>query len=512
MEDISSGVMTAAAELRRMFHEGREPTIDDNYGLFWEPIQFIHTVYQSELSTARLLVTAGRSTDDPHRTALQCAMSEFVDRMRSQMYQENPVWMALTEEFLRSEPIMSDGRPCCPHHPTRFLKFKDGNWRCGKSLGNGRFCDFSWIGLGHDIPDPNQQATPSTTDVQIAPVEKSHFQSIIGLDELQKLHLDPPEWIIERILPVGVCILAAKPKMRKSFLMLSISLAIANGGKALGCLEVKRGGVLYIDLDSRKWRIRARVSQMLQKGDPWPSNFQVVDTWSNGDEAIQDLRYYLMTHPETKLVVIDVIADFRRPINRFEQPYNYDRDTIKPLNDLGEEFRCAIVLVHHVNKARWDDIMDSISGTTGLRSASNTQWVLGKAPDDITRAAMAIDGRDIEDKEPMSLKWDDYLTQYILEGSATELFTSTGRKEILMVLGDGIPRTPTQIAQELGKSAANVKRQLRFLLDENLVEKVGYGNYAAIVQKPTIPPSPNSDYEESARTLVDRLRSRNAAR
>ena len=62
--------------------------------------------------------------------------------------------------------------------------------------------------------------------------------------------------------------------------------------------------------------------------------------------------------------------------------YRYDRDTIDPLNNLFERYHSGGLLVHHFNKGKHDDIMDSITGSTGLPSAVNTMWGFTRDPND----------------------------------------------------------------------------------------------------------------------------------
>jgi hypothetical protein len=309
------------------------------------------------------------------------------------------------------------------------------------------------------------------------------------LAELQRREFPPEVWIVEQLLPPGACLLAAKPKARKSWLALHVAISVATGTPFLGRYPTKQGRVLFLDLEGTLRRTRKRSRAMLGVAQaPWPDNLHVYTEWPQGDEATQRLADWFRDFPDTVLVVGDVLASLRRPMDKAEAYYQYDRVTVKPLNDLCEQHDCAILLVHHLNKARVEDVFESISGSTGLVSVTNTQWVLGRSNEDRAITIFSMQGRDIEHDEPLALRWDDYQARHTLEGKAAEVIVKVEYEAILGVLSDDQARTPREIAEALGLTVNAVKLRLRKMLDEALVDKAGYGKYALIRRTPTVPP------------------------
>lgn len=303
----------------------------------------------------------------------------------------------------------------------------------------------------------------------------------VTLADLQYKQFPDERWIVENILPEGACLFAAKYKSKKSWLALALSLAVSMGGRALGRLAVEKGRVLYLDLEGRQQRIQKRTRAMLGvRQVDWPSNFHLFTKWEQGDAGMRDLEHWLMAHEDTALVVIDVLASFRRPMDRSEEIYRYDRDTIDPINALAERYHVAILLVHHFNKAKNDDIMDSITGSTGIPSAVNTMWGLRRDVNDSNITIMELRGRDLENEDPIALKWDSYLNQHVIEGPAAEVSISSERKAILALLADDEPRTPKEIAAALGRSVESVQQLLRKLINDGLIDKPTYGKYALV--------------------------------
>ena len=335
-----------------------------------------------------------------------------------------------------------------------------------------------WIAAGHTVEELRAICTPT------AKTEYTVKRQGITLAELQYKVFDPEKWIIENIMPEGACLFAAKYKSKKSWLALAISLAIAMGGRALGRLNVAPGGVLYLDLEGKQQRIQKRTRAMLGVNQvAWPGNFHIFTKWSQGDEGLAELEQWLIDHPDTALIVIDVLASFRRPMQKHEEFYRYDRDTVDPINELAERYTVAILLVHHFNKGKHDDVMDSITGSTGLPSAVNTMWGLRRDVNDPSIQILELRGRDLENEDPLALKWDFYLNQHVIEGPASEVAISAERRAVLRMMSDDEPRTPKEIAVLIERPVTAVQQLLRKLLNEGSIDKAGYGKYV-VVPKP----------------------------
>jgi len=301
--------------------------------------------------------------------------------------------------------------------------------------------------------------------------------------QLQYAEFPPEVWIVEGILPAGACLLAAKPKKGKSWLALQGGVCVSMGRPFLGRLAPTQGRVLYLDLEGTQRRIKKRLRAMLGvEKIAWPENFHIFTEWPQGPDALAQLEAWLQAYPDTRLVVIDVLASFRRPMDMRESFYQYDRETVKPINDLLERYECAGILVHHMNKSRTEDVFDSISGSTGLPSVTNTQWAMGHSAEDRKLVVFAIQGRDIEGgySEPLGLRWNDYNHAHEIEGTAAEIAVSVERKALLDALDDDEARTPKELAEQLGKPVNAVKRLLGKLIDAGQVDKAGYGQYVLV--------------------------------
>lgn len=88
-------------------------------------------------------------------------------------------------------------------------------------------------------------------------------------------------------------------------------------------------------------------------------------------------------------------------------------------------------------------------------------------------------GRDIEEIEK-ALRFDKGKWEVL--GDADEVKRSDQRRKVLAAMkGSANPMKPDEIARATGMSVSSVNQQLRALVKSGDAEKIGYGQYLAIV-------------------------------
>lgn len=318
---------------------------------------------------------------------------------------------------------------------------------------------------------------------EITDVTTNWWQQGITLAELQTKYFEPLRWIVERICPEGVTLVAAKPKSKKSWIALGLALAIAMNRLALGKLTVTPGRVLFLDLEGNQRRIKDRVGAILGHNQAeWPNNVHVYTEWEKGDACLERLEQWMLAYPDTRMIVIDLLAEIRPPMEPRANQYDHDREMLVKLNKLAERYGVAMVVIHHTRKAKGDDVFDEVSGTLGINGAVSTLWILSRQPDG--HVMLSMTGRDLVHDEPLALRWDGYACQFVIEGNANEVALSHERKEILDLLSDDQDWSPRQLAVDLGKSVSAIQFLLKDLLAQGIIDKAGYGKYCRIPQKP----------------------------
>src|SRR5262249_19836819 len=81
---------------------------------------------------------------------------------------------------------------------------------------------------------------------------------MVSLQELKAMTFEPLKYVVPGIFVEGLTLLAGKPKIGKSWLVLHAALAVARGGFTLGELHCKQGDVLYLALEDSERRLRSR--------------------------------------------------------------------------------------------------------------------------------------------------------------------------------------------------------------------------------------------------------------
>ena len=283
-------------------------------------------------------------------------------------------------------------------------------------------------------------------------------------EELDMEQLPEAIWVIPGLLPAGFTLLIGKPKMRKSWLALAISIAVASGGRALGSIPVEAGDVLYLALEDSKNRLQSRQRKILGGGSA-PHRLSYMTLAPRVDEGlIGTVETWLRRHSGARLVIIDVLAKVRpKSSGRGGSMYDEDYAAIAPLQQLAQRRGIAVLVVHHMNRSDSSDAFDNINGSNGVGGAADglltLQYDRGQ-----TDAVLTISSREIEDDRSLALHWDTTTAQWILMGKADEVQASKERIEILTLFREEKRALgPREVMDMLGKVGAyNTTKQLMY--------------------------------------------------
>lgn len=217
------------------------------------------------------------------------------------------------------------------------------------------------------------------------------------------------------LLVEGTCILSAKPKLGKSWLALSMCLALSNGEDFLG-YHTKKCSTLYLDLETSEQLQQKRLRKALM-GKPVPKNFYLdteTDSLENG--FVDQIEAYLKEDPDIGLIVIDVFQIIRSPAKSIkESEYDHAYRDITPLNNLAQKHHVSIILVCHDRKAvDPDDPFSNILGSTGLQGAATQMMVMfRKRKNDPIH--ISVKGKTIDGLPELDVKLDNAVWS-IVEG------------------------------------------------------------------------------------------------
>jgi hypothetical protein len=287
------------------------------------------------------------------------------------------------------------------------------------------------------------------------------------LSDLQRQGLPELTYVVADILPEGVTLCAGRPKQGKSFLVLNLAIAVASGAPALGDLKVNPGAVLYLSLEGGDHGLLPRVNTML-RGAMAPDDLEYETKWprldKGGAEAIGE---WLQQRPNARLVIVDTMQRIRPPTNGKQSVYEQDDAALQPLIDLAKRARIAILVVHHTRKSAADDVLDTVSGSTGLTGSVDAVWVLQRVRGQDT-AVLTVAGRNIADLD-LGLKWDNEYLTWTHDGTGEDARRSMERRLILeaMERDGGGPLTVQEVADLIDATDERAVRKMLWRMERS---------------------------------------------
>lgn len=289
--------------------------------------------------------------------------------------------------------------------------------------------------------------------------------------ELQMMEFPSPIWIVDGLIPTGLSLLAGKPKMGKSWLMLDTARAVAGGGEILGRV-CAMGDVLYASLEDPLRRLQQRLKKLAP--GRWPERLTI---WSQmaalEDGGLEQLRAWAHSKPEPRLIIIDVFVKVRRQRGS-DDVYDGDYRAASPLKALADELGIAIVVVHHLRKMQYEvDPLDAVSGSTGLTGAVDTVLILNRRASGTT---LYCRGRDVEDVEE-GVSLDHGTGRWTKLGPSSQVTISPERSAVIEALRKHGPIGPKQIAQVTGRESGAIRRLLDSMGKDGQVRKLARGKY-----------------------------------
>lgn len=332
--------------------------------------------------------------------------------------------------------------------------------------------------------------------------------------DLYSKEFDPIKYVVPNYIAEGLTLLAGKPKIGKSWMVMDFALAVASGGYCLGNVQCEQGDVLYLALEDNDRRLNSRLHKLwayeaLAGDTPIPDRLFFRTDWKRaGEGGIEDIRAWIGEHPAARLVIVDVLMMFRATARSQEQTtlYQADYEAIKGLQSLAMETGVAVVVVHHTRKSAADsDPFEKVSGTLGLSGAADTTIILDRDQNGCTLYGR---GRDIEEIETAVL-FDRPTCRWNVLGKAADVRRTDERSVILDLLADNQDApggmSPAEIADALGITRNNVKQLLFKMAKAGEVVKVGkkgrysHPDHAGYRGEPMTPSNPDNQITDDER-------------
>lgn len=289
------------------------------------------------------------------------------------------------------------------------------------------------------------------------------------------------EWFIERILGArDLCMLYGHPGSGKTFVALDLIMAVITGRQWANQFSVpKQGSVIYATSEG-KGGLKGRLRSVLDKWNPTSQqlrNFliseevpQLFDDESpeNTQNFISELTTQLERKPD--LLVIDTLHGATSGANE-----NSAQDAgivLRNIRLLRDAFDCAVLFVHHSNKAGTSE-----RGSSAFKGEMDTQIEISSIDEQNLRLMRCEKLKDGE-------KWKDlHFSLLSKDGSCSVLwnqisdledeYISPAKREILNALREYPERwfTATRLAEAAGISRDAANSQLLRLIQNGKVRR-----------------------------------------
>ena len=238
--------------------------------------------------------------------------------------------------------------------------------------------------------------------------EKKQLLKTVDAETLLATPLAPIRFIVDKLIPQGLHILAGSPKIGKSWLVLNLCLQ-GSIGESLWEYDTNKCDVLYLCLEDTYNRIQNR---MFQISDEAPDNLHFAIAAKLIDNGLREqIENFIKLHPDTGLVVIDTFQRIRG-MNLNANAYANDYCDTALLKSIADKHGIALIVVHHLRKNTADDPVMMISGSTGISGGVDCNYVLVKDKRSADTAKLIVSGRDTEYQE-ITLKFENCLWQFV---------------------------------------------------------------------------------------------------
>lgn len=300
--------------------------------------------------------------------------------------------------------------------------------------------------------------------------------------------IPPTPFIVEDILPAGLTLFAAPPKVGKSWLSLQLSEAVATGNTFFGH-KTNAGRVLYLALEDSKGRLQKRL-RLMSSRFPEMMYVETRTSLSLDSGMVDALEEWISANKDTRLIILDTLQKVKGAQTFGQDAYASDYARMAPLQALAIDKNVAIVAVHHFRKQgnfAVDDIFERVSGSTALFGAADCTWAIsGKRGGDEMK--FNITGRDVEENE-YKIRFDKERMRWEMLGNSEQLAEQRRRdeyntsplvvtiKELVRESGGRWVGSPTELSAQVMKrrktvpatSTKDLKHKLDAMRDDLLL-------------------------------------------
>jgi len=321
---------------------------------------------------------------------------------------------------------------------------------------------------------------PSLIDTEKA------FEEGFTAKELKTKQLKEVKWCIDDVISIGLTLMAGKAKTGKSYFLLNATIDLALGRKVFDAISTESVRVLFLALEEPPQRTKRRLEAILKNGEyPDKLHFQPIGTWKRSDQGgFEQLEAWMKKYPDTKLIVIDTLAKWKRPKKAHTSDFDEEYQVMSQLHEFANKHEIAVVVIHHTKKTRGEDVFEEISGGMGIQAGADTLIVMDRVKGKPSYRVCSYRGRDIGEYDKV-FEFKDNGRWVLSEEEIAGYTEQSKQREIIKDYVEFFAR-PTIKRKELvdrlkkdGKIGEGVDVLLKKMVESGSIEKPEYGSYAS---------------------------------
>jgi hypothetical protein len=329
------------------------------------------------------------------------------------------------------------------------------------------------------VPPPAPKLVEPTNKPGSTPNKDLWKARLIDVQQLCDERFPELKYVVPGIVPEGVTLLASRPKLGKSWLLLQTGSAVATGTVTLVDADTPVcGDVLYLALEDNPRRLQRRLTKYFgAQRENWPKRLTLATSWRRVDQGgIDDLRAWCRSVAGPTLIMIDTLKKMRPPKRQGQTDYDADYEACQGLQELAGVFGVAIIVAHHDRKMDAEDVFDTVSGTLGLTGGVDTVAIIKRGGQGTT---LHVEGRDLMETIEKAISFDRETCRWTVLGEASQVNVSAERARVLSAL-EGAAEGLTvgaimEAAQIKTRNAADLI--LGRMVQAGSLSRVGRGNY-----------------------------------
>lgn len=187
--------------------------------------------------------------------------------------------------------------------------------------------------------------------------------------ELMRRKYPPIEYVVPGVIPEGLTVLVAPPKIGKSWMVLGIAKASSEGSEAFGAVDVDQRPVLYLALEDGPRRLQDRLLALgMTEGN---DNLSFI-TETPAGAAISIGAFVERHRGRSPVVILDTLGMVRN-VYAGNDAYQKDYAEMSAYKRIVTSHPgSSLIVVHHTNKGAHNDFVASTSGTQGITGAADS--------------------------------------------------------------------------------------------------------------------------------------------